>query len=248
MGNLRKIRKGVEANQEAPTPESQGPQDQSPVKDAQALVEGGKVNPALQEKMESYVTTLMHLMHAPETSDNVMEMLSGGPAEQSIPFAANQINSQVEASLKNNGVKKIDDAVKIAGAMYLVSDLAELGNSAGVFEIQQDQLGPILQKTMQDYIHQGLRDKTIDPVQLQLDTEPLLNKQQNKAGVAIQSELGLPSSPTTQMGIQKVVGDKTAPLEQENAELKQQMGQLNRDQRVHQQQMANTAQQQGGRI
>ena len=83
--------------------------------------------------MEIYTASLMHIIHNEKTADSVIKMLQSGPPEQSIPSTAYQINKQVEQSFtKKTG--KVDDSVKIAGALYLASDLSELGNVAGIWD------------------------------------------------------------------------------------------------------------------
>lgn len=243
MGNLRKVKQGVQKNQQgAPDPmeEAQGQgdpmmgQEGGLVQDAQALAMGeGDVDPKLKASMEDYTAVLMNVIHSPETNGSVVEMLSGGPAQESIPFTANQVNDMVLQSIaKKQGAKKPEDAVLMAGAIYLVTDLAELGNAADVFEqpVGEQDMAPLLQKTMQSYIQKGLKDGTIDPVQLQTDTEPYLNEEQRGVGLMMGNELGQPTEPTAGMANDQIVQKKVAPLEKENAALKQKSGALQKAQ------------------
>lgn len=197
------------------------PQGQAPVDNAMKMMQGEEVAPELQEKMDAYTTALMHIVHSDKTHNGVVEMLKSAPPEKSIPFAAIEVNKLVEQSLGSKG-KKVDDSVKMAGALYLTADLMELGNATKAWEtpVKEDQFTQLFQETLQSYVHGGLKDGSIDPVELQAQTEPILNEQQRQAGTTVASSMQLPDSPTAEMGMDKVIGDRTKPLEQENKKLK----------------------------
>ena len=215
---------------------------------AQALAQGGggdqEVDPKLQKAMDDYQTVMMQVVHAPETRQGVVDMLKEAPAVQSVPVTALQVNDMVEGKVESASGQKLDASVKVAGAVYLVQDLVEIGNQGGLWETQvgEEELGMILEESMKQYIHRGLADGSIDPVELQQSVEPMMNGAQNEIGNMIASEVGLPGQPTAQMGVQKIVGDKTKPLEQENKQLKGQLGvqqkQMNVAQAQQQQEVA----------
>lgn len=216
----------------APTLPAPAPvqQQQSPasISDSAKMVEGKTdITPELQHKMDTYNAALMQIMHNPKTSKSVVEMLKSAPPEQSIPTLALQLTDTVSKSFEKKGTK-VEDSVKLCGAMYLVSDLSEIGNTAGLWdkEVSSDQVGPLLTKTLTKYIHSGLKDKSIDPIQLQEGAKGLFSEKQNEVGSTIQKKLGLPDEPTVSMGVDAYAQKKTAPLEQENAALKQQLQQL----------------------
>lgn len=213
-------------------------QTQSPVNDAKKLMEGQEVSPELQKKMDSYIASLMHVIHNPKTADGILEMLGAAPPAESIPHTALYVNDAVEKVFDKKNTK-VEDSVKIAGAMYLVSDLSELGNAANVWKgqkVPEQEVPKILQKTMSQYIHQGIRSGSIDPIQLQADTEPLLNDKQRQIGSTLQEKLGLPGEPTASMGIDAYTKKKTAPLEAENAQLKKLLSEQQRSKQQEQQQ------------
>jgi len=162
----------------------------------------------------------MHMIHNEQTTKDIQEMLSSAPPEQSIPEVVLQLNTMVEESFNKQG--GVEDEVKVAGGLYAVSDLAELGNAAGLWDQQlnENDIISIFEKTASKYIEKGLADGTIDPIQLQRDTEPLLPPEVREKATLIQKELGLPDEPTANMGIDRLVQDKTKPLQAENQELK----------------------------
>lgn len=181
-----------------------------------------EVDPKTQQEMDKYVASLMYVMHNPKTNKNVVDMLGSGPPEQSIPSTALYINDTVEKTFSKKTQSPVKDEVKLHGAMYLASDLAQLGNAAGIWDTQvDDQKVPVLfQKIVSKYIHKGIKEGTLDPIKLQADTEPLLNDEQRSIGSQLQGKLGLPNEPTASMGIDTLIKNKTKPIEDENAKLK----------------------------
>ena len=158
MGNLGTLTNGVQKQAQAQAPQEQ-PQDPGMMQNAAAMAgegqgEGGDIDPKLKRQMEDYTTTLMHVIHSEETNASIVEMLSGGPPMESIPFTANQVHDMVSQSVKKQGGKKISDEVAIAGAVYMVSDLAELGSVSGAFEqeLPPEAMQEILGMTMQKHI------------------------------------------------------------------------------------------------
>lgn len=217
----------------SPVPQQQQQESPGTIQDAAKMAEGKTdITPELQHKMDTYNAALMQIMHNPKTSKSVVEMLKSAPPEQSITSVALQLTDTVSKSFEKKGTK-VEDSVKLCGAMYLVSDLSEIGNTAGLWdkEVTSDQIGPLLTKVLTRYIHSGLRDRSIDPVQLQEQAQDLFSDKQKEIGGTIQKKLGLPDEPTVSMGVDAYTQKKTAPLEQENAQLKQQLQQLSSAQR-----------------
>lgn len=220
-----------------PTPMAQQQQSKGSLQDVAGAANGqGNISPELQHKMDVYNTALMHIMHNPKTSGNIVEMLKAAPPDQSITTTALQLTKTVSQSFEKKG-EKVEDSVKLCGAMYLVSDLSEIGNTAGLWEqeVTNEQIGPLLTKVATKYIHSGLKDKSIDPIELQEQAQDLFSDKQKEVGGVIQKKLGLPDEPTVSMGVDAYAQKKSAPLEQENAELRQQLQQLSAAQQQQQQ-------------
>ena len=114
-------------------------------------------------------------------------------------MAALKINEQASALMEQKGLRMTDD-IKLACSIFLVSDLAEVGNAGAEWEdpVDEEEIKLIYQDTLQDYIHQGLKNGTIDPVELQQSTEPLLSKQQQQLGSQAAERSGVPLAPTQQ--------------------------------------------------
>jgi hypothetical protein len=195
MGALGRMKKKVERNNAPPPGGAIGTATDM----ADPNKQGG-IDPAKKKQVEDTTAMFMELIHGKDTRDSVLKMLKSQPDPfKAIPLTANNLMVRVEAQTKKRKLR-IPEDVKIAAAQYIVMDLANLGNKANLWEtkVQQDNIGPILRDTMQAYIHKGIRDKTIDPVQLQEEAEKLMSPEQK----AISMQMGggqLPPKPTATM-------------------------------------------------
>ena len=175
--------------------------EQAPAPAPAAPEEGvmGGSEQATEEMMskadQAYIGGLMKMLHSKETAPLVEEMLAAGPPDKSIPTIANQVNAQMEAAVG----KKPSLETALMGGVYLVQDLAEIGTTAGYFEpLAEEQMKPILQQTMQIYIEAGLKDGSIDPVELQEKIEPLMDDDQRATGMQAAEMTGVSPKATEQ--------------------------------------------------
>lgn len=178
--------------QAPPNPQEGGEQQQG-----QPQGEGPQLDPEKKKEIEGISNLFMKFLHGPKTRDQVYEVLKAAPPEKSIPQAAMIIVQLTKGNLKKKGVMPSLEVMMGAG-MYLVSDLVEIVNAGG-FNIEQpigdEESVAILQDTMQQYIEQGLKDKTVDPIELQALVEPAMNDQQHSVGARIAQEQGIPPAP-----------------------------------------------------
>lgn len=181
MNRNQPIEQDKEKMQEA-TP---GPNEEQPMAE-QAM------DPQTEQEINAYINGLSRMLHGKETQSSVMEMLKSGSPEQTIPKTALTVNSQMEAGATDAGKAPSLDVLLNAG-IFLVNDLIEMGNAAGVFEVTtEDQVAPILQGTLQTYIEDGLAKGTIDPVELQQKVEPLMDDEHRALGNKAAQMTGIP--------------------------------------------------------
>lgn len=190
-----------------------------------------EVDPQTQKEIDLVQASLMQLIHSPETASSVMEELKSGPPEMTIPVIANSRMEMLKSD--PNLEKEISPEAIIAGGLYAVVDLSILGNEAGIWEepVNEQKMMEIFQDTGSKYIHKGLRDGRIDPIELQSSSELLFNDKQRQAGGMVAQEIGLPSQPTAGMGVDRIIQDTTKPLEEENQKLKGLLRQQTQQQR-----------------
>lgn len=221
MGALGRMKKKVEnAKKPGPTQQSEG--------DSLALSaqmadpeEREKVPAGKMRQMEDAVAMFMKLIHGDDTQESVLKLLGSQPDPmKAVPITTNALFKRVETQAKKKGAKFTDD-VKLAAAQYMVTDLADLGNRAGLWDRQvtEEDMGPILQETMQMYIQAGLKDGSIDPIQLQRDVEKLMTPEQKATAM----ELGggrVPQGPTPAMAAQQYA-DKAVSKERQKTQAAQ---------------------------
>jgi hypothetical protein len=117
------------------------------------------------------------------------------------------INSMMEQEARKGGRPPSLELLFQAG-IVVVGDLIEIGNAKGIFDIQDEQeIGAILQGTMQKYIEKGLKDGTIDPVELQQKAEAMLAPEDREAALGMAEREGVPVEPNEHTAME-VYADK----------------------------------------
>lgn len=154
-----------------------------------------KMDPAAEKEVQAYVFGLSKLLHSKQTSNKVVEMLKAGKPEQTIPHTALLLNSQMEETVRAKG-KPPSLEVLFESGQFLVGDLIEIGNAAGIFQLEtEEQIAPILQSTFQQYIRAGLKNKTIDPIELQQKVEQMMPEDVKAQGLQMAERTGVPLKP-----------------------------------------------------
>ena len=165
------------------------PQEESKVASG---VLSGDPEQKMDKQQEAYVGALVRVLHDKQTSPMVQEMLKAGPPEQTIPRITMEVNDMMQQTIARKGGQPADLETTFLGGAYVVSDLIEIGNAGGFFEVSdEDQVKEILQTTIQTYVERGLKDGSIDPVELQAITEPLLQDSDREEGIAYAKKEGL---------------------------------------------------------
>lgn len=165
------------------------PQEESKVASG---VLSGDPEQKMNKQQEAYVGALVRVLHDKQTSPMVQEMLKAGPPEQTIPRITMEVNDMMQQTIARKGGQSADLETTFLGGAYVVSDLIEIGNAGGFFEVSdEDQVKEILQTTIQTYVERGLKDGSIDPVELQAITEPLLQDSDREEGIAYAKKEGL---------------------------------------------------------
>jgi len=179
------------------SPETVGTQQPQGMDALQAEAQGGKdLPPKMKKELDGYKTLLNKLMHSKETRKQTMEMLKG-PPQVSVPGAALTIQGQATKIMEQKGISVSQD-ILLMGSIFLIGDLIDLGNASGKWEnpVDEEETKLIYQDTLQDYIEKGLADGTIDPIQLQQQTEPLMNQNQKEVGGAFAQRGNVPMDVT----------------------------------------------------
>lgn len=196
----------------------------------QNVAEGASLDPKTQQKVESYVSVLMNELHSPDTRDDVLEILkSSKDPYMTVPQAAMTINDQAQSKITKQG-GRVDTNTMFLASQYLVSDLMEIGNTFGVFKVGQEDFKELYQDSLQMYIQRGLKDKSIDPIELQTTAEKFMTDNEKIGGHYLAEKQGLPFEPQTTQMMAQVEQKTTAKVQAQEAdrrsqEAKQQMDQ-----------------------
>ncbi len=155
-----------------------------------------KLDPKVEREINTYVTGLSNLLHSKQSQPEIVDMLkNGGPPEQSVPHVVSLVNQKMADSISEKG-KRPDLEVLLAGTIFLVGDLVEMGMASGAFEEpNEDMAVQLVKDSLQVQIQAGLKDGTIDPVELQQRVEPLMNQQSSEMGIQAGSQVGTPEAP-----------------------------------------------------
>lgn len=155
-----------------------------------------KIDPKIQREAEAYILGLSKMLHSKNTSPKVQEMLKAGDPQETIPEVAMLVNDQMEQAATKGGKKPSLDTL-VAASQFLVGDLIEIGNASGAFKLEsEDEVAMVLQNTMQKYIEKGLADGSLDPIELQKKTEPLMSEEHRNAGLRGAEASGVPTEPS----------------------------------------------------
>lgn len=163
----------------------------------------------VKERSAKYTNVLKTLIHSPETRNDVVKTLKSNPDPfMTVPLLSNQINDMAKQQMKEGGVEVGHD-VQLASSEFLIGDLLMLGEASGAFEMpSKEDMVEIFQDSMEMYIQKGLKNGSIDPIQLQLDAEKLLNDVEKDGGLMLADKTGVPrelsqAQITEQFGQQK---------------------------------------------
>ena len=192
------------------------------------------LDPKLKEKAESYISVLMNELHAPETREDVLEMLkSSSDPSMTIPQAAMAINDAAAMKIKKSG-GRVDIPTMFLGSQYLVGDLMEIGNTFGIFETTKEDFPDLYQDSLQMFIQRGLKDGTIDPIELQLTGEKIMSENQKIGGHYLAEKNGIPYQPTQQQVLQQNEQSTTRKVRAEELDKQSKQAKMQNDQQVRQ--------------
>lgn len=225
MGATGKLKKQVRGKKK-PQPKESTTGLAAQMSDAET---SGKIDPQKQEQVDDTIAMFLMLIHGRETRDATMEMLKAFPTgEESVPEAAFNMITTVE---KRASGTTIPNDVKVAAMSYIIPDLLLLGNVAKIWEhpVPEESIKDVMQAAFQKYIEKGLKDKTLDPMQLQKEAESLMTPEQKRLALSY-GEGAVPEQPTATMAANRYREEgveqeraKFAKLQEENAQLKQAM-------------------------
>lgn len=145
-----------------------------------------------QAQVQKYSAVIIHLMYSEEMKADLIAMIdkSDDPFI-TVPTAVNQVIADVDRIFSKQGIT-VSNEVRLAGSQIVLNDLLEIGKAKGFFTVTEEEIPELMEDTLQMYIKKGLDNGSIDPVQLQIDGESLMNEQQRAGGQAFAEHQGIP--------------------------------------------------------
>jgi len=158
-----------------------------------------ELDPKTAQDIKNLASMQMRILHGPNSKGKVIEMLKSGDDPFAIvPHAFNSVNNMAIDMLEKSGIEVSPNA-QFGASMYLISDLLQLGYAAaGWEELDETEEQNVYEDSLQIIIEKGLKDGSIDPIQLQFEAEKFLDKDQTMAGTELAKASGVPPEPSQQ--------------------------------------------------
>lgn len=172
-----------------------------------------KLPKGMKRKMDSYNAGLSNLIHGKKTAHDVTEMLSSGDPAMAIPQTTLTLNGRMEQAMEERG-ELPDLQIRLSGGIFLVAELIEVGNAAGIFDINPEQeMAQYLEPAMKQYIEEGIASGKVDPVELQELVEPLMSDEEMSQGNEAGGAYGIPQKPGASAAMETYAGKKVRSAE-----------------------------------
>lgn len=196
-----------------------------------------ELSPEQQRSVDAYIQVLTELLHSPKSRDSVVATLTASPDPfDCVPTAAVATNDMGVNLMKQAG-QDAHFGIQLGASHFLITELIHLGYAAAGWEdLTEDEFNGIYEDSLQMVIERGLADGSIDPIQLQLETEPLLDENQRAGAKAFQQEAGLEDEPSQAAMVDQQV----------SSAVRQKEGQIAKKQAVDRKKEAQSALQGGG--
>lgn len=151
-------------------------------------------SPEKKQQVKQMQNMLTDMVYHPETKATVQDMLKSAPPQQSIPGAVNTVFQKFEDMVAQKQGKPMPLDMKLAGGIALFAEIMEIAEAMDVIpeDMSEEEMQPYLRETMEQYIKKGLKTKSIDPIELQQQIEPLLTDDEMAVGLAMGQQQGTP--------------------------------------------------------
>ena len=211
------------ALQEMPAQRPPSSQGAGPVPDGTQVAEGlaqnmsepQKVSPEKQAQLKNIQAMITDMLYHPQTKDSVQAMLKSSEPHIAIPGATNAIFQKFEDMVTQKQGKPMPLDMRLTAGVAMFSEVMELGEDMGIVpeDLPEENVGDLLRETMQQYIQKGLKTKSIDPIELQQQVEPLLSEEEKHIGMVMGQNSGTPAELTGPVAAEGLAQQRMAPLE-----------------------------------
>lgn len=159
------------------------PQEAEAVEDQFVNEDMAELGPAQEAQIEAYKDNATKIVFSEDSQAAVLQQLqSGGNPADSISNTAFVLHKRLEGSMAEQG-EKMTEVTLALGAAHLVSELVVLAEAAGLYTIPNEDRLEAYKLSVSKYFEAGLKDGSIDPVELQKSIEPLMSREQREYGM-----------------------------------------------------------------
>jgi len=176
-------------------------------------------DPKIDKQIQSFTSVIMELLHSPKSRDSVTDVLmSNEDPFVTVPMVVLQTNDMAVNLMKQKGVE-VPFNIQLAASAALLEDVIHLGYAAVKWEeLTEEDIAALYEDVLQAAIERGLSDGSIDPIQLQLEVEPLMDEDQKRAGTRFKEDAELGDEPSQGAMVNQHVGSKMRKQEALNAQ------------------------------
>lgn len=163
-------------------------------KTKKSLAEPARPNQSKNDpEFTQYKSMLSSMLHSKQTSKNIDDMLNSGlPPEQAVPEIAKQLSAQAANTFQKNK-KELSTRTVVGGALFLATELVDLGRTGGFFDVTKETAMPIVEKATRAVIKDGLSQGYVDPIELQKQTNDAFGPEQAQEASAVGAKYGVPA-------------------------------------------------------
>ena len=154
-----------------------------------------EIGPAQQMQIDAYSDNATIVVFSEQSQPAVLQSLQSGKNPiDSVAITANLIHRRLQDSLEKNG-EKMTEITMCLGAAHLVAELIVLADAAKLFTLENEDRLEAYRHTLMRYFEAGLKDGSIDPVELQKTIEPLMTDEQRAYGEEQMVKNGIMKTP-----------------------------------------------------
>lgn len=184
-------------------------------------------SPQQNKQAEMVKAAVTDMIYNPSSKKSIQDMLQSGQPKMTVPKTSLAIVKRFEdATTERLGEMPME--MKLLANIHTFQEVLSLATSMGLVpeELEETEVQPMLKDTLQQYIQAGLKDGSLDPIELQQAVEPMLSNSERAIGERLGQEQGVPSQVNQGQMNEAMYNQRSRGMRVENANLKKQVGQM----------------------
>lgn len=156
---------------------------------------------------KAYRDMIYKMLHSKETKNQIDQMLQSGDPNVTIPQIASTVSDQAVRAFQSGG-QELPTKSLVGGSLVLGTELIEIGNSGGFFNVDQRNALPIIERATKAVIKNGIKQGYLDPVEVQNLMESEMDDSQRMAGLRAGRNVGVPGAADEGVAMEQFAGQK----------------------------------------